>query len=182
MNIGTKSLLFGVHQFLWHPITVARAWRSLYRRWPRGFEWLAVLLHDCGYWGQPNIDGAEGQQHPVVGARLVEGLVLRLGGSANKAEIFSELALFHSRHYAKLAGEEVSALFAPDKLCVMFDPPWFYILRARLSGEIKEYRENAAKVGKVFSSDREWLTWYRAKVEQLLVEHKFHENHKRLSL
>ena len=45
MNIGTKSLLYGAHQFALHPFFVALAWRRLYGRWPRDPRiWLAFLV------------------------------------------------------------------------------------------------------------------------------------------
>ncbi|MDQ6662779.1 MAG: hypothetical protein M3Z23_00090, partial [Acidobacteriota bacterium] len=34
MKIGTRSVLFGAHQFLLHPVFLAIAWRRLY-----GFPW-----------------------------------------------------------------------------------------------------------------------------------------------
>jgi hypothetical protein len=50
MKIGTRSLLFGAHQFLLHPLCVAIAWTMLY-----GFPtdprlWMAFLIHDAGYY------------------------------------------------------------------------------------------------------------------------------------
>ena len=74
MRIGTKSLLFGVHQFALHPWFVAWAWWRLY-----GFPWdprlwLAFLIHDWGYWAKPNMDGMEGEQHPWLGAKVMHWL------------------------------------------------------------------------------------------------------------
>lgn len=48
MKIGTKSLLFGAHQFLIHPFWIAVAWNRLY-----GFPkdprlWIAFIVHDWG--------------------------------------------------------------------------------------------------------------------------------------
>lgn len=48
MTVGTKSVLFGVHQFVIHPILLFVAWWKLY-----GFPWdprlwFAFLLHDIG--------------------------------------------------------------------------------------------------------------------------------------
>lgn len=57
--VGTRSLLFGVHQFLWHPWTVYRAWRYLYGK-PTWREVVCIFLHDLGYFGKPNMDGEEG--------------------------------------------------------------------------------------------------------------------------
>lgn len=40
MRIGTKSILFGVHQFIWHPVTVYIAWRN------KGMLWLMQTLSE----------------------------------------------------------------------------------------------------------------------------------------
>ena len=71
MNVGTKSLLFGVHQFALHPILVAMAWWKLY-----GFPWdprlwVAFVVHDWGYWGKPNMDGPARDTHPELGASIM---------------------------------------------------------------------------------------------------------------
>ena len=71
MKIGTKTILFGVHQFAIHPWFVAWAWWRLYSfPWdPR--LWVAFFVHDLGYWGKPNMDGLEGERHPEFGARVM---------------------------------------------------------------------------------------------------------------
>ncbi len=71
MKIGTKSVLFGAHQFLIHPLFVALAWWQLY-----GFPWdvrlwVAFFVHDLGYIGKPNMDGEEGEEHPWLGAVIM---------------------------------------------------------------------------------------------------------------
>jgi hypothetical protein len=71
MKIGTKSVLFGAHQFLIHPWFVAAAWWKLY-----GFPWdprlwVAFILHDLGYWGKPNMDGPEGETHVEWAANVM---------------------------------------------------------------------------------------------------------------
>ncbi len=71
MKIGTRSILFGVHQFAIHPWFVAWGWWQLY-----GFPWdprlwIAFFVHDLGYWGKPNMDGKEGESHPYFGARIM---------------------------------------------------------------------------------------------------------------
>lgn len=150
MKMGTKSLLFGVHQFLWHPLTVARAWRHLYGKWPRWREWVCIIVHDIGYWGAPNMDGDEGTQHPLRGAHLVGRL---FGADCER------LVLLHSRTLSRKFGLEPSKLCWPDKASIAFDPAWFYLARARLSGEILEYHRNAIRCGFVGpgSTQREWL-------------------------
>ncbi len=71
MRIGTRSILFGAHQFAVHPWFVALAWWKLY-----GFPfdprlWVAFFVHDLGYWGKPNMDGPEGEWHVAWGAGMM---------------------------------------------------------------------------------------------------------------
>lgn len=145
--VGTRSLLFGVHQFLWHPWTVYRAWRYLYGK-PSWREVVCIFLHDLGYFGKPNMDGEEGGRHPEVGARIAGQLF---------GEEYRKLVLYHSRHYAKLQGEMPSKLCWADKLSITFDPKWFYLLRARCTGEIKEYRGISSI--DVSLSNSQWFDW-----------------------
>lgn len=74
MKTGTKSILYGAHCFLLHPIFVAVAWVKLYGwTWdPR--IWVSFFVHDLGYWGKPNMDGTEGETHPELGARIMHFL------------------------------------------------------------------------------------------------------------
>jgi len=154
MKTGTKSILFGVHQFIWHPITVLLAWRSIFRRWPTWKELVCIVIHDWGYWGCPNMDGAEGERHPELGFKIALELF-----DADHAY----LCLYHSRHYARRAGAEASRLCWADKLSIVYDPWWFYLPRAWLSGELLEYRREAAKVGllPITATHREWFAWAR---------------------
>jgi hypothetical protein len=157
ISIGTKSILFGVHQCIWHPITVGLAWRKLFRVWPTWREWVCIFVHDLGYWGKPNIDGAEGKQHPVLGACLATHICGAKSGA---------LVLFHSRDFSRAFGATPSKLCWADKYSVMFDPRWFYLLRARLSGEVNEFRDNAPEYQRK-ERDIFWLNWYRTKVQTL---------------
>lgn len=133
MNIGTKSVLFGVHQFLLHPIIVARAWWLLYREWPALHEWCAIVTHDIGYFGQPNMDGPEGERHPEIVASWWRRHFGEFG------ERVAREVLGHSRFHAKANGLPLSRLFYPDKMATALYPRWLYLLLANLSGEIHEY-------------------------------------------
>lgn len=131
MQIGTKSLLFGAHQVVLHPLFLALAWWKLY-----GFPWdprlwVAFLVHDWGYWGKANMDGDEGQRHPELGGRIMARLFGREWGD------FTRL---HSRYYAKLEGREPSRLCAADKLVLLITPRWIYLPLVQLTGEADEYR------------------------------------------
>ena len=136
MRVGTKSVLFGAHCFLIHPWFVAWSWWKLY-----GFPWdprlwVAFFVHDLGYIGKPNMDGPEGEQHPVLGARIMGTLFGRK---------WAEFSLLHSRYFAKKLEMPFSKLCVADKLAVCSEPFWLYYIRARASGEIFEYFENARK-------------------------------------
>jgi len=139
MRVGTKSLLFGVHQFIWHPFTVYLAWTEKYGR-PTLKETLCIIVHDWGYWGMPNMDGEEGVKHPDRGALIAKKLL---------GEDYFMMCIAHSRDYSKRYGVEPSKLCWADKLSIKYDPKWFYLLRARLSGELKEYRSRSHREGEV---------------------------------
>lgn len=160
MKTGRKSLLFGVHQFIWHPWTVYRAWVNLYGR-PSWKEVICIIIHDWGYWECPNMDGPEGEKHPWIGAVIAHKLF---------GQKYFFLVLCHSRHLARSYHREPSKLCWPDKLSIIYDPKWFYLFRARLSGELKEYRNNAKEWVPLTASDSEWFDWIKAKFEILAVE------------
>lgn len=165
MKIGTRSILFGVHQFLWHPLTVLLAWRRLYG-WPNWKQAIAIFCHDLGYWGCPNIDGQEGGEHPMRGAMLASRIVGFFRGDKWCIHTFY-FCLLHSRVAARAYGKEVSALYAADKVSILYDPKWLYLLRARLSGEIKEFKAHAIHEGrlKAGATDGQWYDDYRALVQ-----------------
>jgi hypothetical protein len=159
MKVGTKSLLFGVHQVLLHPVFVALAWRKIYGRWPWARAiWAAILVHDWGYWGCSDMDGEEGKQHPLLGARLME----RWYGAD-----YGKFCKYHSRSLARLDRVNPSELCAPDKLAILFYPEWLYLLLARASGELREYMKNAdtpagRALGIDASTPQRWLATTRS--------------------
>lgn len=160
MRVGTRSVLFGVHQFLLHPLFVLVAWWRLYGR-PSWAEVMAILVHDAGYWGAKDLEGPSGLLHPERGARLLKWL-----GFGSYAV---SLVRRHSRSYAERIGLEPSRLCWADKFSFVLEPAWFYLLRARLSGELVEYRHKAAAAGLV-PLDASDLTWFHAVWEALYWE------------
>lgn len=74
------------------------------------------------------------------------------------------LSLYHSREYSKAHERLPSALCWADKYCCFFDPAWFYLLRGHLSGEIYEFRANAAGQIPDSFSYADWYRWYRLKI------------------
>lgn len=141
MKLGTKSLLYGTHQFILHPLLIARAWWYLY-----GFPWnpalwVAFIVHDWGYWGKPNMDGPEGKDHPILGANIMHYWF----DTKNSTDWF-EFTITHSRYWANLMGCKPSQLCFADKLVPYFTPRWLYLLQARLTGELYEYMEDSKDV------------------------------------
>lgn len=100
------------------------------------------------------MDGPEGEKHPEYGAQL---------SGKWYGQAYSDLCLYHSRHYAKQAGKEPSKLCWADKYSITYEPWWLYLPRARFSGELQEYREKSAQGGKIplDASDREWFEWVK---------------------
>jgi hypothetical protein len=205
MKTGTKSVLFGVHAFWFHPITVALAWRWLYGRWPQWWQAIVILLHDTpGYWGCDDMDGECGRMHPELGARwsaaavfyidlwrrrltprkLYKKVMAWLTGKEDRLKRYQmfdywaasdlgrlawELSLYHSASYATMDDAEKSDLYLPDKASILFDPPWFYLLRGRASGEVYEYVANSPCAN---GTPLVWLRWYREAVKHRIEESK----------
>jgi len=165
MKLGTKSLLYGSHQFIWHPIQVTIAWIVLFKRLPTWKEMICIIIHDWGYWGCPNLDGEEGERHPEWAAKWVS---LNLDNNVYSGDRYRyrDLCLYHSRHYAKNDNADPSKLCWADKYCIKYDPWWFYLARVRLSGEIKELRWNNRDYCSLDCSDKEWFVY----VQNLMIK------------
>lgn len=133
MNVGTRSVLFGVHQFILHPLFGLAAWLIIYKSWPKLYQLCAIITHDLGYYGMPNMDGTEGSKHPERVANLWANSFGKFG-----IDVSNEI-LGHSRFYAKKNGLPLSMLFRADKLATGLYPIWLYLILGNLSGEIHEY-------------------------------------------
>lgn len=172
MNVGTKSLLFGVHQVFIHPLWVALAWWKLY-----GFPfdprlWVAFVVHDWGYWGCPEMDGPKGDLHPYVGAKIMHWLFDR------RESTWYFFALNHSRFLAKQNRDQPSRLCMADKLSLGLEPWWLYLPRAWASSELKEYMKSAQPDGKhghmnlTRVSARDWYKAVQTYLRQYVKDHK----------
>ena len=168
MKVGTKSVLFGAHCFFIHPFFVARAWTRLYG-FPRDPRiWVCFFLHDIGYWGMPNMDGPEGEEHPRLGAGWVSALFdnerdepwallgprqllpltrfcnRRWGKDAPGGQSWYSFCFWHSRFMCRKYGKDrVSMLGVADKLSIVYTPAWLYIPMVNWTGEIHEYMKLA---------------------------------------
>jgi hypothetical protein len=163
MKIGTKTLLFGSHQFVIHPILVFIAWVKLYKKLPNFKELICIIIHDWGYWGKPNLDGPEGEKHPIWAAMWI-------AGNTDWSLDYSWLCLYHSRFMAKMDNHPVSKLCLPDKYGVALAPAWLWVFLGNLTGEIKEYRaqtnyeiSNAGPCQGQYKSSFEFFRAYKAK-------------------
>lgn len=150
MGVGTRSVLFGVHQFAIHPWFVARAWWYLY-----GFPWdlrlwVSFFLHDLGYIGKPNMDGPEGELHPAWAAHVMAWLF---------GKKWFNFCYYHSRFLAKRDQQPFSRLCVADKLAITLTPGWLYLPLARLSGELVEYMEG--KGARTPAGERTPKEWYQ---------------------
>lgn len=170
MKLGTKSLLFGAHQFILHPIFVAIAYIRLY-----GFTfdpriWIAFLVHDWGYWGKSNIDGEEGKAHPELGAKIMHQLfdnkIMGVAIHGNFVESILEntwydFMLYHSRFYTIKNYTKSSRLCYADKLAFCICPCWLFILLTNITGEIHEYMSGSQDTPSVLiHSIKNQKMWY----------------------
>lgn len=165
MKIGTRSILFGVHAFWWHPLTVLYAWWKCYGCWPNWWQTIAIFCHDLGYWGRSNIDGYEGKEHPYDSAHLAARIIGFFRGE-HLDDTTYRFVLFHSRDIASELKHPPSPLCWADKASIFYDPSWFYLFRGRLSGEIAEFKQRAVKSGHISAgaTDRQWLKFYRSTI------------------
>ncbi|MCE5265708.1 MAG: hypothetical protein LLG97_19540 [Deltaproteobacteria bacterium] len=179
MKTGTKSILFGVHQFVIHPIVVLIAWITLYGR-PNWKTMICIVIHDWGYWGKARMDDEDGERHPEWAADFVWDMFHDMDMWA--------LCMFHSRHHARSRNAEPSRLCWADKLSIIYEPWWFYLPRAWASGELQEYRITAAKGGffPAWKSNRKWYEWIQERFTKLAKEKRGdavpYANPERLSL
>lgn len=182
MKIGTRSVLFGAHQFLIHPMLLFVGWWQEYGFGPveigyktvwisttlhdaaelrRAIQvqvlaslwnprlWVAFFVHDLGYIGKPNMDGAEGETHPQFGARIMG----RLFG-----EPWGDFVLLHSRYYSKRLNRPVSPLCYADKRVIVLEPLWLYLPRVWATGELDEFMAVAQRRAAVAPGPNDPLT------------------------
>ena len=171
MKIGTRSVLFGAHQFILHPIAIAVAWTILYGLPLDPRLLVAFVVHDWGYIGKGDMDGEEGESHPILGAAIMRLLFGKAWG---------DFTLYHSRFYARRRNRPYSRLAVADKLAVTLMPGWLYVPLVSFTGEVHEYMSYTAKKEGAFGSRgagtlNAWL-WYRELrvfLRQWVAEHKY---------
>jgi len=181
MRLGTRSVLFGIHQPLWHGPTVWAAYHKLYGR--EAFSMpviVACFVHDLGYFSCKSMDGPDGVEHPRLGARIMHRLFDKPCDKCECARALGywedlrhdykwhDFALYHSRSMAvKDKAPRFSKLCVADKLALSMTPWWFYIPIATLTGEIKEYMAAAVSSGHLsnLAGKYEWFVWGTAHMQ-----------------
>ncbi|MBY0502739.1 MAG: hypothetical protein K2X03_02435 [Bryobacteraceae bacterium] len=149
MRVGTKSILFGVHNMFLHPLSVAISWWRLYG-FPRDPRlWCAFAVHDLGYFAKNSMEGPEGETHVELGARIM-GICF--------GTKWGNFCRRHSRYYARTHGLRISRLCVADKLAFALTPAWLYLPMARASGELWEYVERSKdrQAGSEYFTSEEW--------------------------
>lgn len=133
---------------------------------------VCIFMHDWGYWGKANMDDEEGERHPELAADIAWWL-FRFK-SLSEATKYYYLCLLHSRHLSRKLNMQPSLLCWADKASIRFEPRWFYLLRAWLSGELHEYRRISAETGflPLTASHKEWFAWIKARQIKLGVEQR----------
>ena len=134
MTVGTKSVLAGAHCMLIHPFFTAWGWKRLF-----GFPfdpriWFACFLHDVGYLNRSDMDGPSGEEHVILGARIMGWLF---------GPVWADECYRHSRYWSQRMGLPISRLCLADKLAFAITPAWLYIPMARWTGELAEYMERS---------------------------------------
>jgi hypothetical protein len=133
-------------------------------------------LHDVGYFSKRDMDGADGETHVELGARI---MTLLFGDS------WGAFTAAHSRYWAKRHGRQVSRLCVADKLAFVLTPAWLYLPMAKATGELAEYMLRAkerqagsahftvVECAQLNSQDaREWLTGLKSYTRRWIEEHK----------
>jgi len=122
MKEGTKSVLFGCHQFIIHPLFITIAWKKIYGRWPKLWQLVCIFLHDVGHIGKDYLsDYEQKRKHWILGSRL--------------AKLF-----FGWKGYHLICGHTTqsgcvrSKLFYADKYSWLIAPIWWLRLNDKIEG------------------------------------------------
>lgn len=125
MTEGTKSLLFGCHQFLLHPLYIILAWHKLYKGWPRPWQLVCIFLHDVGHLGKDYLsDFEQKKNHWQLGAKIAFVL-------------FGEEAYWFVRWHSKSSNGSTwrpNKLFWTDKYSRLITPWWLCRLCCKVEG------------------------------------------------
>ena len=112
MTEGTRSYIFGCHNFLIHPFFVFMAWRLEYQAFPKWWELICILLHDIGVCGRQYLSDDKAKiGHWERGAQLASDLVERLTRDMSKGNLAYNICAGHTHE----SGFPLSKLYRADK-------------------------------------------------------------------
>lgn len=132
MKIGTKTLLFGLHQFMLHPALMLIAYIKVFKTCPSLLEIVAIIVHDWGYFGKEGIDSKGGEYHPYLGAKICRLLFGPKGW---------DFCIGHNDEVRLKEGVARSRLYTVDKYYYILIPVWLHRLLGDISGESLEIAE-----------------------------------------
>lgn len=141
MRIGTKSVLFGIHSPPIHSFFMGLAWLKLYgfsREFLDPRLHLCFWLHDIGYWNCKEMDGEDGERHPLKGAEIVGFFFGYDWWLFNITHSGSMIKILNKQGY----DYKPSKLYYADKLASPLYPKFLYKVLSLTSGEFYEYAEN----------------------------------------
>ena len=161
VKTGTKSVIYGGHQFLIHPFTVLLAYIELYG-FPNWKVLVCIFIHDLGYLGVNDMEGKQGELHPMFGAKTAHKYLDR-----GHELYYYNFCLYHSRTLAYIHNTTPSLLCWADKLSIKYERWWTYLPRAVLSGEAKEYRQIAIN-SKLIPNDMGYIEWFKWAQERMV--------------
>lgn len=141
------------------------------------------MIHDWGYWGLSDMDGEEGERHPIWAAELAWQYLDRPYQKYSKKEMktknfwyYTDLCRYHSRFYAKKHDCEPSKLCWADKKGSALMPTWLWVFLGSLTGEIAEYMN--CKKYEIYGQSKvslyQWFEDYKVIIKKLLKEQGFH--------
>jgi len=130
MTEGTKSWLFGCHSIT-HSILVIKAWKHIYKVYPKLWQIICIFLHDIGYCGTNYITDKTNKQHALMGAVIAKKLFGQKG---------YDFCIGHSMSYCIEHGLPLSKLEAPDDYSWIIAPHWFLKLNTIIEPQLHHER------------------------------------------
>jgi hypothetical protein len=123
MKEGTRSVLFGCHNPLFHGLCVLAAWRITYKSWPKWWQIICIFVHDVGVWGRQYLsDDTAKKGHWELGARWSMLIVHRLSTMRRKHYLMHRAWQLCAGHAPNESGYVRSELWLPDKKSWLIAP------------------------------------------------------------
>lgn len=190
MTTGTKSILFGTHQFFIHPFFVLLGWIKFFKEIPPFKVWVAIFIHDWGYWGTEKIISKEGAEHSERSAWIIERWYyanmdhkeiyvgypdwekLYYDKRKDKYWQMYNFIKYHGENFAEKDNHPLSPLYFADKLGAVMTPIWLNSILCVLSGESKEYWDFLGGRISLRVFFKRYKLWVQASVASYLGEEK----------